>query len=284
MLASFIFAVAIVTPGFVHAQTQGDGTSSWVDRFLGGSTGPSVSSDNGTPVIPGSVTNILNQFLGGSSNADSTQGNTGGYVNVGGAFNLNTVTNLVTNAFNNPLGTIGDAIQGGLNLAGTFVNGAISFVENPFSSTVNGIVGAYVEFGNQTGLWGNSSISSTIYGDPGLAGESIVNAIVEGIVDITNEILNANSDPGTPATPERAQPADPSGAGKGSTRPADTRGHNPSGLGGLGSPSNPLSTGESDTSGANSDDIGTNNVQTQTSPYLFEPVPGGENNAGGHEN
>ncbi len=142
-------------------------------------------------------------------------------------------------------------------------------------------------------MWSNEGGNSIINGIQDAVGSLITGTVnvLTGEVTGTDEGTNANGGQGPlDITPGGSDTSTDSDDNTGGGRPGDatggSRGHNPSGLGGLGSPSNPLGTGASDMDDgtSNSDEIGTNNVETQTSPYLFAPVPGGENNAGQHPN
>lgn len=242
-LSLFVFSLA---PLLVNAQETGSNTqTSGSGRSFIDVVGTTVGSFLNNPVT--TTGNLIQSGLNGTGNV---------------------ITNVISGIdtfVQHPVATTGTVIRSGLNTIGTTVNnvisGAVAFVEHPIVTTgsvinnvVNSAIDTYVELGNSVDwLEGNS----WRIGDGSNGTESGTNAIgEEGPVDLTPSGGNSN-----------ARPGDATGGGSGA-RPTASRG----------SVSNPFSTGDSDTTGANSDDIGTNNVETQTNPYLFEYDPNSTNN------
>lgn len=273
VLLSLVFSSLTPSTAFAQQDPGAGGVSSWMNRLFGGSNlGDTAPTQSGTN-IPGIPQIVVDIVMGGGQSQQPT--NTS---NPTGGFSVNNISGIITNVYNNPLESAGNVIQGGLGLVVNMLNGVATFVENPISSTINGVVGAYVEIGNQLQWWSNDgSLTGTTFGDPGQVIQSGTEAIVGGIVEITNEILNAFSDPSTspknePATviPDaegiKAQPVD----AKPSAKPGSSGVSIPGAS--KGTVGNPFSDG------TDKDDAKSSNKEDQSNPYLFEYDPSSTNN------
>lgn len=279
-----VLAVGTFAPQPASAQEQGETTSSnnsggfgsVIRNIFGGGNNPAQTGDGqSNPAGTGGMPNPFSWFGGGNS----TPGQTGT-----DAPSTGTTGGISLNPFS--------WFSGGNNAGQTGGGSANGSGDSSSGGVINWFIDVAINFRNENNLWSNEGGNGIINVAQDTVGSLITGAVnlLTGEVDGTPEGTNAIGGEGpVDLTPGGANANADSDDSSGS-RPADAtgrgRGHNPSGLGGLGSPSNPLGTGASDMDDgvSNSDAIGTNNVETQTSPYLFAPVPGGENNAGEHPN
>ncbi len=178
VLLSLVFSSLTPSTAFAQQDPGAGGVSSWMNRLFGGSNlGDTAPTQSGTS-IPGIPQIVVDIVMGGGQSEQPT--NTS---NPTGGFSVNNISGIITNVYNNPLESAGNVIQGGLGLVVNMLNGVGTFVEDPISSTINGVVGAYVEIGNQLQWWSNDgNLTGTTFGDPVQAITGIIEAVVNAVL------------------------------------------------------------------------------------------------------